>query len=79
MQISDEFRDLTITSYVYAADQFGTLPYTMSLYAILPEGLSIAAPVPEPSTWAMLLLGFAGIGFAAYRKRRVALTRPNTP
>ena len=25
--------------------------------------------VPEPSTWAMLLLGFAGIGFMAYRRR----------
>src|ERR1700722_17395774 len=25
--------------------------------------------VPEPSTWAMMLLGFAGLGFAAYRKR----------
>jgi hypothetical protein len=24
--------------------------------------------VPEPSTWAMMLLGFAGLGFAAYRK-----------
>jgi hypothetical protein len=30
---------------------------------------SISA-VPEPSTWAMLLIGFAGIGFAAYRKRQ---------
>jgi hypothetical protein len=30
--------------------------------------------VPEPSTWAMLLLGFAGLGFAGYsRARRVAL------
>jgi hypothetical protein len=26
--------------------------------------------VPEPSTWAMMLLGFAGLGFAAYRKTR---------
>jgi hypothetical protein len=26
--------------------------------------------VPEPSTWAMMLLGFAGVGFAAYRKRK---------
>jgi hypothetical protein len=26
--------------------------------------------VPEPSTWAMLLLGFAGLGFAGYRKAR---------
>jgi unsaturated chondroitin disaccharide hydrolase len=25
--------------------------------------------VPEPSTWAMLLLGFAGLGFAGYRRR----------
>lgn len=24
-------------------------------------------PVPEPSTWVMLLIGFAGIGFMAYR------------
>jgi hypothetical protein len=29
---------------------------------------SVAA-VPELSTWAMLLLGFAGIGFMAYRRR----------
>ena len=28
-----------------------------------------ASPVPEPSTWAMMILGFAGIGFLAYRRR----------
>jgi PEP-CTERM motif len=32
-------------------------------------GEFFADPVPEPSTWAMMLIGFAGIGFAAYRKR----------
>jgi hypothetical protein len=26
--------------------------------------------VPEPSTWAMMLIGFGGLGFAAYRSRR---------
>jgi PEP-CTERM motif len=26
--------------------------------------------VPEPSTWAMMVLGFAGIGFMAFRKRK---------
>ena len=26
--------------------------------------------VPEPSTWAMMLLGFAGLGFAGYRASR---------
>jgi hypothetical protein len=29
---------------------------------------SVAA-VPEPSTWAMMILGFAGVGFMAYRRR----------
>jgi PEP-CTERM motif len=27
------------------------------------------AAVPEPSTWAMMILGFAGIGFMAYRQK----------
>ena len=26
--------------------------------------------VPEPSTWAMMLIGFAGLGFGAYRRAR---------
>ncbi len=26
--------------------------------------------VPEPSTWAMMILGFAGIGLMAYRRKR---------
>ena len=29
-----------------------------------------APPVPEPSTWAMMILGFAGVGFMAYRRKR---------
>jgi PEP-CTERM motif len=27
-----------------------------------------ATPVPEPSTWAMMTLGFAGLGYAAFRR-----------
>ena len=30
--------------------------------------LAIASPVPEASTWAMLIIGFAGIGLIAYRR-----------
>jgi hypothetical protein len=33
--------------------------------------VSLTTGVPEPSTWAMLALGFAGLGFAGYRKARV--------
>lgn len=29
---------------------------------------AVLATVPEPSTWAMMLLGFGGLGFLAYRK-----------
>ena len=28
--------------------------------------------VPEPSTWAMMILGFAGVSFMAYRRRKIA-------
>ena len=30
----------------------------------------VGTPVPEPSTWGMMLLGFAGLGFFGYRKVR---------
>jgi hypothetical protein len=29
-----------------------------------------ASAVPEPSTWAMLLLGFAGLGYAGFRRSK---------
>jgi hypothetical protein len=31
--------------------------------------LTTVSAVPEPSTWAMMILGFAGIGFMAYRRK----------
>jgi hypothetical protein len=31
--------------------------------------VDVSGVVPEPSTWAMMALGFAGIGLLAYRKR----------
>jgi hypothetical protein len=35
-----------------------------------PSHWSLTAVVPEPSTWAMMLLGFAGLSFANYRRVR---------
>jgi PEP-CTERM motif len=40
-----------------------------------PSGLLVTTTgsawvIPEPSTWAMMLLGFAGLGYAGYRRAR---------
>ena len=34
------------------------------------------AAVPEPSTWAMMILGFAGLGFMAYRRKSILALMP---
>jgi hypothetical protein len=34
------------------------------------EVASVSSAVPEPSTWAMMLIGFAGLGYAACRKTK---------
>ena len=43
------------------------------------EGLDnvqlMTAAVPEPSTWAMMILGFAGVGFMTYRRRQQSNAR----
>jgi hypothetical protein len=36
---------------------------------------TITSPVPEPATWAMMILGFAGVGFMAYRRRNSTALR----
>jgi hypothetical protein len=41
-------------------------------YAIFASSDAVTA-VPEPSTWAMMILGFAGIGAITYRRRRSAM------
>jgi hypothetical protein len=44
------------------------------------EFFLVVAAVPDPSTWAMILLGFAGLGFMAYRwKAKPALMRRDQP
>ena len=63
---------LETSSFNVATSNFYTLAF-QSADASGPYGpvigeVSISA-VPEPSTWAMLILGFAGVGFMAYRRR----------
>jgi hypothetical protein len=49
---------------VWVGGPDGAGDYTSSKF------LSLTAP--EPSTWAMMVLGFAGVGFAGYRRARKA-------
>jgi hypothetical protein len=41
------------------------------------DGLSVSG-VPEPSTWAMMLVGFAGLGYAGCRARRARVAASAT-
>ena len=40
------------------------------LIALMEEPEHSILSVPEPSTWAMMLVGFAGLGYAGYRASR---------
>ena len=48
--------------------------FTLTPFAqLINRGQSeVKLAVPEPSTWAMMLLGFAGLGYAGFRKARSA-------
>jgi PEP-CTERM motif len=47
--------------------QFEGASFSMDFAAASPAG---AGATPEPSTWAMILIGFAGLGLAGYRSSR---------
>lgn len=52
------------------------LSATADLYAEVTTDTSGAiGAVPEASTWAMMILGFSGVGFMAYRRRNQSSAR----
>jgi hypothetical protein len=79
------FVDFSGVSFFTATNSFG-IGWTGSNYGIVdfnsnPGGTCCGteitfgiAAVPEPSTWAMMILGFAGVGFMAYRRRNQFVT-----
>jgi hypothetical protein len=83
----DSFTDMS-TEIVdsFAHDGNGVIsdsgPFSMTeeaVFTLTPFGqlinrgqTEVKSAVPEPSTWAMMLLGFAGLGYAGFRKGRSA-------
>jgi hypothetical protein len=56
-QNGDVFFHVQASPYSYVSD-YGTFSTT------------VVAGVPEPSTWAMMILGFCSLGFMAYRRKQ---------
>lgn len=54
--------EATLTAYGFAGG-----PQTLSVFGQIGSG---AGAVPEPATWALMLMGFGAIGFALRRSRR---------
>jgi hypothetical protein len=47
----------------------GGSDFSNGKYTLDTPSLHPIAAVPEPTTWAMMILGFAGVGFMAYRSK----------
>jgi PEP-CTERM motif len=67
-QIFGWYYDANFNIYAFLA--------TPSIFPFASLAADPLAAVPEASTWAMMLMGFAGLGLAAFRKRprKTALT-----
>jgi hypothetical protein len=59
----------TVVTGVNDAGQIAGLYYDSSNFDQVAFAFLGTPIVPEPSTWAMMILGFAGIGFMAYRRK----------
>ena len=62
-------------TYVTGGDNSGHFTFGADNLSLLSNTVSqtnptFTAAVPEPSTWAMMILGFCGVGFMAYRRKQ---------
>jgi hypothetical protein len=74
-------RHKTLSLVMDVSDPGGVIdPFTMTgtiSYDYTPAVSGIgggSSPVPEPTTWAMMLIGFTGLGYAAVRRQRAVRT-----
>ena len=63
---------MVLQDYINDPNDLIVVGRNFQLTSTPPSSDLIAASVPEPATWAMMLLGFAGLGFV-FRRRRAAI------
>jgi PEP-CTERM motif len=59
----------TSSSEVLSFMSIGTAASALPPFALL-DSVSAKSVIPEPSTWVMMALGFAGLGYAGFRSNR---------
>jgi hypothetical protein len=67
--------EITSTAGITAL-KFDFNPYAGDLKQFRVEGLELVPATPEPSTWAMIILGFAGMAYLASRRRKGVTQQP---
>ena len=46
----------------------------LQVFDVSGNGTVVGPGVPEPTTWAMMVIGFAGLGLAGYRTSRKSVS-----
>jgi hypothetical protein len=70
-----QFADDSNRYFVVSGFEFDKVVFSSTQNSFEFDNVAVAG-APEPSTWAMMLLGFAGLGFAGYRKAKSGQTTP---
>ena len=60
----------TSSTEVLSFLSIGTAASALPPFALLDSVSATQGTVPEPSTWVMMVLGFAGLGYAGFRSNR---------
>jgi hypothetical protein len=66
------FSDSVAAQFAYGPPTNGYIDYYNGQF--IPDNFTVTA-VPEASTWAMMILGFCGVSFMAYRRRTATAIR----
>lgn len=66
--------DTTLVEFIAPTGYIENVTFSSNTNAFEAADFAVSG-VPEPSTWAMMILGFLGVGFMAYRRKETATFR----